>query len=233
MGKRVCLKYPLRGMACYNALRKWCCMGKLERHQPAYMNKPFVTTELSVVSITQPNPAVSAAAGNDDMPTLSEKYQYDPPRVTFRCSKGPVIPRKRAVSLENSKYQPTLIATDNDRMQMSPDNYIERFCTPVDPQQYEPHEVAFRCSKGPVIPRKRAVSLEVFDDVQFTQYQPTLRTTRRDSMHPLSEKYLKHFSTPVDLQQSDPPRAAVRFSKSRVIPSKRAVWFEDTSIVCQ
>jgi len=197
------------------------------------MNKPFVTTKLSVVSITQPNPAVSAAAGNDDMPTLSEKYQYDPPRVTFRCSKGPVIPRKRAVSLENSKYQPTLIATDNDRMQMSPDNYIERFCTPVDPQQYEPHEVAFRCSKGPVIPRKRAVSLEVFDDVQFTQYQPTLRTTRRDSMHPLSEKYLKHFSTPVDLQQSDPPRAAVRFSKSRVIPSKRAVWFEDTSIVCQ
>ena len=217
-------------------------MGKLERNRPCATDEPTNVKKMQSQSML-------SATNNNDMHTFSDKHikrycspvdpqHYESRKVSFSSAQGPVIPRKRAVSLELfdnvqcTQSQPAFGAIGSDDMHTFSDKHIKRFCTPVDPHQYELPRVSFRSSKGPVIPKKRAVSLELFDDVHFTQSQPTLSTTSTGTMHTLSENDLKRFSTPVVLQQSDPHRAAVRFSKGPVIPRKRAVSFEDISIVC-
>ena len=212
------------------SLRIWCCMGKLERCRPACVHKPFVTAETILVSRTQPITVVSAI-GNDCTDDLCEKYQYHPPEVSFSASKGPLVPRKRAVSLELSNNPLMSGAPDDDSLPIFTDLYMRRFCTPVNPQQYEPHRVSFRSSKGPLVPRKRAVSLEIFNDARFTQSLPTWSTANIGSVPASSQNYMRRVSTSVDPEKQDPRRANVRFTKSRVIPSKRAVWLEDIGIV--
>jgi len=201
------------------SLRIWCCMGKLERCRPACVHKPFVTAETILVSRTQPITVVSAI-GNDCTDDLCEKYQYHPPEVSFSASKGPLVPRKRAVSLENSDNPLMSGAPDDNSLPIFPDQYMRRFCTPVNPRQYEPRRVSFGVSKGPVVPRKRAVSLEVSDN-------PLMSGAPDDDSLPIfTDQYMRRFCTPVNPQQYEPHRVSFRSSKGPLVPRKRAVSLE-------